>query len=97
MISRSDAVSATTMDGLAIKSIEDVNDVVDFRLDKASRPSAEQLDESAARQLGDLAHGHKRHEHPHHVNDDPEKLSEGALEEEPLYVSGSPSMYTLSH
>lgn len=96
VMSRSDATPATTMDGLAIKSFEDVKDVVDFRLEKASRPSAEQLDEITARQLGDLVHGHGHHEHPHHGSDDPEKLSKGVVEEEPIYVSGAPSMHALS-
>ncbi|KZP11098.1 MFS general substrate transporter [Athelia psychrophila] len=89
-MSHSDAAPATTtMDGLMVRSFEDLKDVVDFRLDKASRPSAEQLDESTARQLGDLVHSHEHHEHLRYGSDDPEKLSKGDVEEEPLYVEFS--------
>ncbi|KZP26754.1 MFS general substrate transporter [Athelia psychrophila] len=87
-MSRSDALQETTVDGLAVRSFEDVKDIVDFRLDKASRPSAEQLDESTGRQLGDLIHGHEHREHPNNGSGDPEKTSKDEIEdpEEPLYV-----------
>lgn len=78
---------------------EDIKDVVDLRLDKVSeRPSTEQLDENGtARQMGDPVHSHEHHKHPLHDSDGREKLSEGDVEEEPLYVSGAPSIYELLH
>lgn len=91
-MSTSDAPQETTMDGLVVVGLEDVKDVVDFRLDKASRPSAEQLDESTGRQLGDLIHGHEHHEHPHNGSNDSEKTPKDEVEEEPLYVSGAPKL-----
>ena len=76
----------TTVDGLSVRSFEDVRDVVDFRLDKASRPSAEQLDETFGQQLGDLVHGHEHHEQL--GGSDPEKASDDKVaSQEPLYVS----------
>lgn len=77
-----------TTDGLAVRSFEEVHDVVDFRLDRASRPSVEQLDEGITRQLHDLVHGHE-HERQHHPEEDLEKSAakEVVAPPEPLYVS----------
>lgn len=66
-------------EGLAVKSLEDVQEPVDFRLKTTSRPSAEQLDESIGRQLNDLVH------EGHHHNADPEK--QHPENSEPLYVT----------
>ncbi|KAF7966586.1 hypothetical protein HWV62_37821 [Athelia sp. TMB] len=80
------AKTQTTVDGLSVRSLESVRDVVDFRLDAASRPSAEQLDETFGQQLGDLVHGHAHHAQP--GGSDPEKASDEKVDaQEPLYAS----------
>lgn len=58
-MSRLDATPETnTTDGL----FEDVKDIVDLRLEKTSRSSSEQLDESTTRQMCDLVHSHEHHD-----------------------------------
>ncbi|KZP30510.1 MFS general substrate transporter [Athelia psychrophila] len=54
-----------TIRELSLKSLEDVREPIDFRLDKSSRPTQEQLDESFARQLEDEEKG---------LPDDPEPI-----------------------
>ncbi|KAF7964606.1 hypothetical protein HWV62_4992, partial [Athelia sp. TMB] len=85
MASHPPVKTQTTADGLSVRSLESVRDVVDFRLDAASRPSAEQLDETFGQQLGDLIHGHAHHARP---GSDPEKASDEKVDaQEPLYAS----------
>ena len=63
----------------AFQSLEG-RDAIDFRLEKESRPSAEQLDGNIIRQLSHLIH----HENHHHLEADQEKQS--PVEPEPIYV-----------
>lgn len=65
-------------EGLVVKSLEDVNEPIDFRIRNSSRPSAEQLDEGFTRQISDLVHG------GHHHHPDTEKQT--PPDDEPLYV-----------
>lgn len=41
---------------LAVKSLKDVRESIDFRLNIVSRPTAEQLDESLTHQLSNFLH-----------------------------------------
>jgi hypothetical protein len=67
-------------EGFTFKGLENVRENVDFRLSKASRPSAQQLDRNLSRQLGGFI-GHEGN----HQEDDMEKQS--PVEPEPIYVS----------
>lgn len=69
-----------TVQELSLKSLEDVREPVDFRLDKSSRPTQDQLDESFAQQLGDLIHHGQ-----HRLRADEENGL--PAEPEPVYVS----------
>lgn len=69
-------VSLASLEKLAVKSLKDVEDSIDFRLSKSSRPSAEQLDEGLSRQLSDLVHGGHQHR----------DIEKQAPPVEPLYV-----------
>lgn len=65
---------------LALKSLEDVQEPIDFRLKGMTRPSQEQLDEGVTRQLSHLMdHG------KHHISDD-DKEEQTIEESEPVYV-----------
>ncbi|OCH96367.1 MFS general substrate transporter [Obba rivulosa] len=62
---------------LAIRSLEEVSELVDPRISPLDRPDDTQLDEGYVRQLGDLIH---HHEHPH-AHDEKQSVNE-----EPLYI-----------
>jgi len=74
------ALPHISTEGLAFKSLQDVQEPIDFRLNNAPRPSAETLDENLSRQLSGFIH----HEG---TKGDTEKQS--FAESEPVYVCAS--------
>jgi hypothetical protein len=67
-------------EGFTFKGLENVQENIDFRLSKASRPSTQQLDQNLSRQLGCfISHD------GNHQEDDKEK--QPPVEPEPIYVS----------
>lgn len=80
--SRSDSPTpCATIQELSLKSLEDVHEPIDFRLNKASRPSQDQLDETFARKLGDLVHHGQ-----HHPTPEDEEKGIPQADPEPIYV-----------
>lgn len=78
-----DSAASTTMDGLSVKSLEDIHEAIDPRLSLSSRPKAEDLDDTFIQRLS------KRSSHPASTpqsgtsDGDPEKTLDL---EEPFYV-----------
>jgi hypothetical protein len=66
------ATSPADHEGLVVKSLEDVQTPIDFRLINTLRPRAEQLDEGLTHQLSDFLHCDLENQTP--VDPDPEPL-----------------------
>lgn len=71
-----------TIQELSLKSLEDVREPIDFRLEKSTRPSQEQLDETLTQQLNDFIHHGQ-----HHLSTEDEEKGSTPSEPEPIYVS----------
>lgn len=71
--------------GLLVRSLEDVQDVIDPRISTSSRPDAEELDEGLGRQLSRYVHESYHHRGPPPSSADTEKAT--VVEPEPFYVS----------
>ncbi|KAF7966704.1 hypothetical protein HWV62_37334, partial [Athelia sp. TMB] len=66
---------------LSLKSLEDVREPIDLRLQKSTRPSQEQLDETLTQQLNDFIHHGQ-----HHLSTEDEEKGSTPSEPEPIYV-----------